>query len=98
VLDLLYRTGATDQAVGRAGPCPAQIKLDATLTAILERVGAGRDTAEQLTGACEEPEQVLLALSELELLGLVARGDGGRYVARDPIGLLGDSPRYAALR
>jgi len=99
VLDLLYRTSARDQATGSAGTRPSQlqIKLDARLKATLDRVGAGHDTPGQLTSANEDPEQVLLALSELELLGLVARGDGGRYVARDPRSL-GASPRYAALR
>jgi DNA processing protein len=88
VLDLLYRTGARDRAAPSAGSCPerSQIKLNAGLTAMLDRVGAGHDTPEQLTGASEDPEQVLLALSELELLGLLARGDGGRYVPRNPIG------------
>jgi DNA processing protein len=87
VLDLLYRAGAGGQAAGSAGPGPSrpQIKLDARLKATLERVGAGYDTPERLTGASEDPGQVLLALSELELLGLLARGDGGRYVPRDPI-------------
>ena len=88
VLDLLYRTSARTQATGSAGTRPSrlQIELDARLKATLDRVGAGHDTPGQLTSANEDPEQVLLALSELELLGLVARGDGGRYVARDPIG------------
>jgi DNA processing protein len=88
VLDLLYHTGARDETPGSAGPYSgrSQIKLGARLTATLERVGAGEDTPEQLTGASEDPEQVLLALSELELLGLLARGDGGRYVPRDPLG------------
>ena len=87
VLDLLYCTGAGDPAARCAVPGPRrlQIKLDARLKAMLERVGAGHDTPEQLTGASDDPEQVLLALSELELLGLLARGDGGRYVPRDPI-------------
>jgi DNA processing protein len=87
VLDLLYRTGATDRVAPSAGPWPgrSRIKLDARLTAMLERVGAGRDTPDQLTSASEEPEHVLQALSELELLGLLARGDGGRYVPRDSI-------------
>jgi DNA processing protein len=87
VLDLLYCTGAGDPAARCAVPGPRrlQIKLDARLKAMLERVGAGHDTPGQLTGASDDPEQVLLALSELELLGLLARGDGGRYVPRDPI-------------
>ena len=85
VLDLLYCTGACDPAARSAGPGRRlQIKLDARLEATLERVGAGHDTPEQLTGASDDPEQVLLALSELELLGLLARGDGGRYLPRDP--------------
>jgi len=87
VLDLLYRTGARVPAARSAasGPRRLQITLDARLEAMLERVGTGHDTPEQLTGASDDPEQVLLALSELELLGLLARGDGGRYVPRDPI-------------
>jgi DNA processing protein len=87
VLDLLYRTRTNHRAAGTAGHGPSrlQVKPDARLNAILERVGAGRDTPEQLTGAGEDPGQVLLALSELELLGLLARGDGGRYVPREPI-------------
>jgi hypothetical protein len=32
-----------------------------------------------------EPAGVLLALSELELLGLLGRGDGGRYLPRQPL-------------
>jgi DNA processing protein len=88
VLDLLYRTTARSRAAPSAGTCPRrlQIELDARLKAVLERVGAGRDTPGQLTGASENPAQMLLALSELELMGLLTRGDGGRYVPRDPIG------------
>jgi DNA processing protein len=88
VLDLLYRTGASNQAPPSAGTPPSHlhVKLDTRLEAVLERVGGGHDTPGKLTGASEDPEQVLLALSELELLGLLARGDGGRYVPRDPTG------------
>jgi DNA processing protein len=88
VLDLLYGTTARKETAQSVGICPSrlQIELDARLKATLERVGAGHDTPGQLTGASEDPEQVLLALSELELLGLLARGDGGRYVPRDPTG------------
>lgn len=63
-------------AMGPAGP------LRASLRATLERVGAGCDTPDRLTRAGEDPCEVLLALSELEVMGLVARGDGGRYLPR----------------
>jgi hypothetical protein len=51
----------------------------------LERVGAGEDTPDKLVGPGEDAGEVLLALSELEIRGLLARGDGGRYVPRDPL-------------
>jgi hypothetical protein len=50
------------------------------LARILEQVSVGRDTPDQLTAADRDSTEVLLALSELELLGLLGRGDGGRYV------------------
>ncbi len=50
------------------------------LRATLERVGAGCDTPDRLTRAGADACEVLLALSELELMGLLVRGDGGRYV------------------
>ncbi len=55
----------------------------------LARVGSGCDTPEKLMRAGAEPAGVLLALSELELLGLLARGDGGRYLPRQPLAGLG---------
>ncbi len=55
------------------------------LQATLERVGAGWDTPEKLTDEGANAWDVLLALSELELMGLLARGDGGRYVPRSGI-------------
>jgi DNA processing protein len=58
-------------------------KLDPRLKTTLERVGAGRDTPDKLMGEGEESGDLLLALSELELMGLLARGDGGRYVPRN---------------
>jgi hypothetical protein len=51
---------------------------------MLERVGAGEDTPDKLTGRGEDAGEALLALSELELRGLLGRGDGGRYVPRGP--------------
>jgi hypothetical protein len=49
---------------------------------VLERVGAGADTPGKLAGEQADVGEVLRALSELELLGLLSRGDGGRYVVR----------------
>ena len=37
----------------------------------------------QLTRAGDDPGETMLALAELELMGLLARGDGGRYVPRE---------------
>jgi DNA processing protein len=65
-------------------PPPApQAELEPRLKAMFDRVGAGRDTPERLTNDGQDAGEVLLALSELELMGLLARGDGGRYVPRD---------------
>jgi DNA processing protein len=55
-------------------------KLEPRLQTVLEQVGAGRDTPGKLTGSDEDPGETMLALTELELMGLLARGDGGRYV------------------
>jgi DNA processing protein len=57
-------------------------RLDPRLADILESVGAGSDTPGKLIGSADDAGEVLLALSELELLGLLTRGDGGRYVPR----------------
>lgn len=68
----------TDDAHAHAGMRPA-------LRAVLERVGAGYDTPDRLTRAGVDAREVLTALSELELEGLLVRGDGGRYLPRDPL-------------
>lgn len=81
VLELLYRIGASKlERVSQARP-----ELEPRLSSLLEKVGAGRDTPEKLAGSDEEAAGVLLALTELELMGLLSRGDGGRYVPRDPL-------------
>jgi len=59
--------------------------LTPSLRATLELVGAGCDTPDRLMRAGADPAQVLLALSELELMGLLARGSGGRYVPRNAL-------------
>jgi len=58
--------------------------LERHLRATLEGVSDGLDTPQRLANGERSAAEVLLSLSELELLGLVARGDGGRYVVREP--------------
>lgn len=55
------------------------------LLTVLERVGCGYDTPDKLTRAGVDSRAVLAALSELELTGLLTRGDCGRYLPRDPL-------------
>jgi DNA processing protein len=81
-LDLLYEAEATrphDEISDADGAAPRN-DLRADLRAVLERVGAGCDTPDALARAGIELSTSLLALSELELRGLLVRGDGGRYL------------------
>jgi DNA processing protein len=87
VLDLLHAAGATqprEQALA-AVSTKARNDLRPGLRAILERVGAGCDTPDELARGGVELSEALLALSELELMGLLVRGDGGRYLPRNPL-------------
>jgi DNA processing protein len=86
-LELLYGVGASPPARAAQPEIPAraaQTGLEPRLRAMLEQVGAGLDTPDKLAGEGDAGE-VLMALSELELMGLLARGDGGRYVPRDAL-------------
>ncbi len=75
--------GVNPETAAATAPRPrAPVALEPRLRAALELVGAGRDTPAKLTGSGEDPTEMLLAVSELELMGLLARGDGGRYVPR----------------
>jgi DNA processing protein len=80
-LDLLYEgaPGPTPTAADPAGPAVGR-----RLREILERVGAGEDTAERLSRGAADGGAVVAALGELEALGLLRRLPGGRYVAREP--------------
>ena len=84
VLELLYE--ADGRAPARPAVQPASdrplAQLEPRQRAVLERVGAGEDTPGRLVGEQDDATEVLCALSELELLGLLSRGDGGRYVVR----------------
>jgi DNA processing protein len=64
------------------GGADARTGLEPRLRDTLEQVGSGRDTPDKLASAGDDAGATLLALSELELLGLLTRGDGGRYVPR----------------
>jgi DNA processing protein len=68
----------------RASRAPqARRELSARLTTVLDLVGSGSDTPDELEEHVRDPGDVLLALSELELMGLLVRGDGGRYLRRE---------------
>ena len=72
-------------APGEDHASPQLAGLDPLLRDVLERVGAGKDTPGRLLGAHADADELLRALGELELMGLLVRGDGGRYVAADPL-------------
>ncbi len=76
VLELLYRESPTP-------PIP-EIRLEPALERVLARVGEGWDTPGALLGTGLAPDQVALALAELEVRGLLTRGNGGRYLPRQP--------------
>jgi DNA processing protein len=85
-LELLYR-------IRGAKPCGSRIEesrlaLEPRLQRTLERVGAGSDTPQSLAREGEDMAATLLALSELELMGLLTRGDGGRYLPCSLVGQL----------
>jgi len=89
VLELLSAASGSDAGAGcdRAGPGAAgralpPDRLDRRLRSVLEAVGAGDGTPEEVSRGGVSAGQALLALSELELLGMVVRGAGGRYLPR----------------
>ncbi|HXP98678.1 MAG TPA: DNA-processing protein DprA [Solirubrobacteraceae bacterium] len=80
-LDLLHGAGANTAL----DPEPEhesepEIEVDPRLRTVLDRVGAGEDTLPRLMGHDNGTDGLMLALVELELRGLLLRGDGGRYV------------------
>ena len=76
-LDILYGVGALQAQERRAEPQ----EIEPRLAKVLAGVARGRDTIEKLSDIDFEPGQLALALAELELTGMLVRGDGGRYVA-----------------
>lgn len=67
----------------RQGPAPppAGGEVSAGARRLLERIRLGRDSLAKLTEDGENPARAMSALAELELAGLISRGDPGRYVA-----------------
>jgi DNA processing protein len=81
VLDALYGLGVEPRTCARRAP-PLDPPFTRVQRAVLEQVGAGRDTPAKLFAAGTAERETLLALAELELRGAVVRGDAGRYVPR----------------
>jgi hypothetical protein len=54
--------------------------LEPRLRLLLDRVDSGRDTVASLARTPAEVEGALVGLAELELLGLLRRDAGGRYL------------------
>jgi DNA processing protein len=89
VLDTLYGVGMAGENLEAAGWGTARrvaaldsARLDPAASRVLEEIAAGRDTLDDLIATGQRERGTLLALARLELAGAVARGDGGRYVAR----------------
>lgn len=75
VLDLVLGADATSL------PEPAPlVPLDPAQRRVLDAVERGQGTLAELARTMEESQAISRTLSELELLGLVRRGFGGRYV------------------
>ena len=77
-LDVLYGVGVRDAC----DPSVKPVELEPRLARVLERVSSGEDTMAKLTARGDASVEVALALTELELQGLLSRGDGGRYLPR----------------
>jgi DNA processing protein len=89
-LALLYQNGLGGQPRSAETNTPTieqSLGLSVELQSIMEQVGSGNDTPDKLTRAGIEPGDALLGLSELELCGLLGRGDGGRYVLKRSLSL-----------
>lgn len=76
-LDVLYGLGVRDTS---STVHTESIVLRPWVARVLERVGDGEDTVTKLTARGMPFGKVSVALAELELCGLLLRGDAGRYV------------------
>jgi DNA processing protein len=69
-------TGANYDTTARPGPALA---LAPQLQHLLDAIGAGHSTLPMLAAHGLDPRRVLSGLGQLEALGLIRRGFGGRY-------------------
>lgn len=76
ILELLFGPG-----MAPAAPQPAAPVLEPELRRVLDGVAAGQDTVAALARSPGEVSGAMVALSQLELRGLVRRLPGGRYAA-----------------
>jgi DNA processing protein len=80
-LEVLYESSAGETLDAEPKPKPeSEPEIEPRLRTVLDRVGAGEDTLAKLAARDGGPDGLTLALVELELRGLLLRGDGGRYV------------------
>jgi DNA processing protein len=77
-LDVLYGVGARD--VRDLSPSDGSLELDPRLARVLGLVGNGYNTPAKIASRGGDAGEIAVALIELELAGLLVRGDGGRYV------------------
>ncbi len=90
VLELLYEIDSSHTDITWSRPAagsahePSRAPLEPRLEDVLRRVSAGSDTPDDLARDGMDLGEALAALSELELMGLLGRGDGGRYIPTQP--------------
>jgi DNA processing protein len=82
VLELLGGRRPTPARTAAQPAEPSAASLAEPLRRVLDRVGEGREHPDDLIGPGADRAATMLALSELEVMGLLARVDGGRYVPR----------------
>ncbi|HXC23493.1 MAG TPA: hypothetical protein VNU28_02815, partial [Solirubrobacteraceae bacterium] len=79
-LDVLYGVG-----ICKTADQLSTVDLQPRLARVLQLVSGGQDTLARLATSATDSEEMAVALAELELCGLLSRGDGGRYVPRGAV-------------
>lgn len=74
VLDALYGAGGAERLRR-----PEPVAIEPRLAAVLREVDEGRDSVDALARDADHAAELLAAFGELELMGLLRRGPGGRY-------------------